>query len=384
MKPPRELQVGVKILLENSEGKFLLIRRSPEKYPEVKEAWDIIGGRIDVGTPLLENLQREVNEETGLEIIGIPRLIAAQDILRIPERHVVRLTYIGKTNGEPHLDADHLEARWFTLDEIRALTASELDRYFREIVQTAAAVRQALQRIKNPAKAKILKRFFKTGKGEYGEGDQFLGIVVPEQRKIAKQFRDLPLAEVLKLLQSSLHEERFVALIILINQFAREDDRTQQKIYTLYLANTRFINNWDLVDCSAEYIVGAYLAERSTAPLTRLAHSRNLWERRIAMLSTFHFIKKGDAHEALRIAHILVSDHHDLIHKAVGWMLREIGEKCSREEEEAFLTKHAAAMPRTMLRYAIEKFPPSARMIYLKKNPNVHSHDRSRNPRTPF
>lgn len=230
---------------------------------------------------------------------------------------------------------------------------------------SAATVRRELRRIADPAKAKILRRFFKTGKGEYGEGDRFFGIVVPDQRKIAKRFRDLAIAEALKLLKSPFHEERFVALMIFIKLFTRGDERAKKKIYKLYLANTRFINNWDLVDCSAEHIVGAYLAGKNITPLTRLARSRRLWERRIAMLATFHFIKKGKSQEALRIATILRNDNHDLIHKAVGWMLREIGQKCSRKEEESFLKTRARAMPRTMLRYAIEKFPEARRKHYL-------------------
>lgn len=237
-------------------------------------------------------------------------------------------------------------------------------------VLSTAIVRQELRIKARVEKAAILQRFFKTGKGEYGEGDRFLGISVPEQRRVAKRFRSLPLADVLKLLKSPIHEERFVALIILIHQFGRGESQTKERIYRLYLANTRFINNWDLVDCSAEHIVGAYLYGKPTAPLTRLARSRLLWDRRIAMLSTFHFIKKHESQDAIRIATILKNDSHDLIQKAVGWMLREIGEKCSIAAEEAFLEKHAGSMPRTMLRYAIEKFPARKRALYLQKISN--------------
>lgn len=235
---------------------------------------------------------------------------------------------------------------------------------------TAAAVRRALRRHARPAKAKVMQGFFKTGPGQYGEGDVFLGVTVPNQRVIARQFRDLPLAEVKKLLTSRVHEERLTALIILVGQFKRGDEATRRRLYDFYLKHTRWINNWDLVDTSAEYIVGAWLDKdrglKSSFPiLNKLARSKNLWERRIAMLSTFHFIKRGNPKPALAIATILLNDKHDLIHKAVGWMLRELGEKCSLATEGAFLKKHAAHMPRTMLRYAIEKFPRAKQKRYL-------------------
>lgn len=228
------------------------------------------------------------------------------------------------------------------------------------------SIRSELHSLANPEKAKHLQRFFKTGKGEYAEGDKMLGITVPAQRKLALKFKELSLADVTKLLQSKWHEERLTALLILVYQFQKGDERKQQKIFKLYLDNTPYINNWDLVDTSAEFIVGPWLEEKDKSLLVELAHSELIWERRIAMLATFHHIKKGKPDWALKIAEILVEDSHDLIQKAVGWMLREVGKRCSLEAEEAFLKKHHRKMPRTMLRYAIERFEEPRRMKWLK------------------
>jgi len=209
-----------------------------------------------------------------------------------------------------------------------------------------------------------LQGFFKTGQGQYGEGDIFLGIRVPEVRKLAKEYKDIPLKEALTLLKSPYHEVRLFALIALVNAFAKGDQSTQNKIYELYLANTRYINNWDLVDLSAPNIVGAYLLEKSRKPLYPLAKSKSLWERRIAVLATFCFIKNNQFEDAFKIAEILLKDKEDLIHKAVGWMLREAGKRDVKCEEE-FLKKHCRVMPRTMLRYAIERFSPAKRRMFL-------------------
>ncbi|MEK7172025.1 MAG: DNA alkylation repair protein [Patescibacteria group bacterium] len=232
----------------------------------------------------------------------------------------------------------------------------------------AANVKSALAAIQNPSKAKILSRFFKTGKGEYGEGDIFLGIVVPEQRKIAKQFPDLPLNEVLKLLKSPIHECRLTALFILIYQYQRGGEDIKKKIFDVYLKNLRHVNNWDLVDLSAPKIAGDFLLQNPAQRkiLYKLVKSKNLWERRIAILSTFAFIRAKQFADAFNVAKILMHDKHDLIHKAVGWMLREIG-KIDQKAEEKFLRKHFKQMPRTMLRYAIEKFDTWKKAFYMKK-----------------
>ncbi|MBW7838310.1 MAG: DNA alkylation repair protein [Chitinophagaceae bacterium] len=224
-----------------------------------------------------------------------------------------------------------------------------------------------LRSLANPKKAKNSAWFFKTGKGQYGEGDVFVGVTMPEQRKVAKRYLHLPLEEVTLLLQAPEHEFRMCALLILVAQYKKGTEREREKIYSLYLQSTRWINNWDLVDTSAEYIVGDWLQGRKEKmkTLKALANSESLWERRIAMLATFCYIKKGSTEEALDIAKILLKDEHDLIHKAAGWMLREIGKRCSIQEEEAFLKAHYKHMPRTMLRYAIEHFPETKRKAYL-------------------
>ena len=228
----------------------------------------------------------------------------------------------------------------------------------------ARAAQQRLREFADPKQAAILARFFKTGPGQYGEGDRFIGIKVPVTRKVAREFKNLPLAEIECLLRSEIHEERLLALVILAGQFEKGDDDARRLIYDAYLANTGRINNWDLVDLSAPQIVGGYLETRSRKPLDRLAKSASLWERRISILATFWFIRRGDFADALRIAKDLLGDREDLIHKAVGWMLREVGKR-DAAVLEAFLDNHCRRMPRTMLRYAIERLPEKKRQAYL-------------------
>ena len=229
----------------------------------------------------------------------------------------------------------------------------------------AQKISRRLRALGNKEQAAVSRRFFKTGPGEYGEGDVFLGIKVPVLRKLAKAHADLPLKEIETLLTSGIHEERLLALLILVRMFDRGDDLIRHQIYDLYLKNMSSVNNWDLVDLSAPYILGPYLADRSRAPLHRLAKSKSLWERRIAVMATFHYIKSGAFSDTLKISKMLLSDTEDLIHKAVGWMLREIGKRHPQTEEN-FLKKYYQKMPRTMLRYAIEKFPEPKRQAYLK------------------
>ncbi len=226
-------------------------------------------------------------------------------------------------------------------------------------------VKAQMQELSNPKIAEHSLRFFKTGPGEYGEGDLFLGIRVPVTKKVARKFKELPVDEVLKLLKSKYHEERLLALIMLVNRFKKETDKEQKKIYEAYLSHTEYINNWDLVDGSAHQIVGGYLFERDRKPLYQLAKSKSLWERRISMIATYTFIKRDDFEDTLKLSAILLTDEEDLMHKAVGWMLREVGKK-DIEVEERFLRKHYKRMPRTMLRYAIEKFEERKRQRYLK------------------
>jgi len=225
-------------------------------------------------------------------------------------------------------------------------------------------IKRDLLQLSNPEKAKKLSEFFKTGKGQYGEGDTFLGIPVPQQRKVAKRHIDLPLNDLQKLLSSKIHEHRLTALLILIAKYGKADCSGKDKIFRFYLKNIENVNNWDLVDLSAPKIVGDYLLNRDTAILVKLAKSNNLWERRIAILSTFKLIRTNNFEVALNISELLLHDEHDLIHKAVGWMLREIGKR-NQEIEERFLNKYSIQMPRTMLRYAIEKFDENKRKFYL-------------------
>jgi 3-methyladenine DNA glycosylase AlkD len=224
-----------------------------------------------------------------------------------------------------------------------------------------------LKSLANTEQARNLQRFFKTGKGDYGEGDIFLGIKMPVQRSVAKKYSSLSLAELQILLNSKIHEHRMTALIILLDKYkkAKKDVFNKRKIYEFYMKNTSNINNWDLVDISCPRIVGDFLSREGTETLRMLAKSDNLWEKRIAVVSTFALIKKRNLGESLAIADMLLKDEHDLIHKAVGWMLREVGKK-NREVLEIFLKPRYNEMPRTMLRYAIEKFPEEKRKKYLK------------------
>jgi 3-methyladenine DNA glycosylase AlkD len=227
-------------------------------------------------------------------------------------------------------------------------------------------LKNEIKALRDTEKSIFLARFFKTGKGEYSEGDTFYGFTVPESRRLASKYKELPLRNVLKLLKSKIHEARLIALFILVTKFKKGDEKTKEEIYKAYLANTKYINNWDLVDSSADKIVGAYLMNnRPRTILEKLAKSDSLWERRIAIIATFQFIKNHEYEETFKIAKLLLNDKHDLIHKAVGWMLREVGKKMGADIEKEFLNKNYKAMPRTMLRYAIERFPQGERLKYL-------------------
>jgi 3-methyladenine DNA glycosylase AlkD len=232
---------------------------------------------------------------------------------------------------------------------------------------TAAAVRRALREQASPERAASARWFFKSGPGEYGEGDRFIGVTVPAQRAIARRFRDLPLEQSDQLLMSRIHEERSTALFILVDQFTRGGERARRQIFRLYMRRLRFINNWDLVDTSAAPIVGGWLEDKPRGLLDRLARRKHLWSRRVAMIATFHYIHRGDHRDAIRIATILVNDTHDLIHKAVGWMLREVDKRAAPAALTTFLNRHAATMPRTMLRYAIERLPATERKLWMGK-----------------
>lgn len=229
-----------------------------------------------------------------------------------------------------------------------------------------AALRAELTAAADPKRAANNAWFFKTKPGEYGHGDRFRGITVPVARKIAKRHVALSIADALRLLRSPWHEDRLVALLLLVEKYRRGTPADQARIFRAYLASPAYVNNWDLVDLSAPHIVGGYLEKRSRAPLLRLARSRNLWLRRIAIVSTLRFIVAGECATAYRVADLLLRDEHDLIHKAVGWMLRETGKRCSAATFERYLKPRYKKMPRTMLRYAIERFPEARRRAYLR------------------
>jgi len=225
-------------------------------------------------------------------------------------------------------------------------------------------LRKEIKTLSSPEVSKTMQWFFKTGKGEYGEGDVFVGLKVPTQRKLAREFKDLALIELKVLLNSPVHEERLISLFILVDRYGKGNEKEKAEIFSFYLKNRKGVNNWDLVDLSAPKIIGKHLLKRNKSLLFKFALSKNLWERRIAVLSTYEFIRNNDFAVNLQISEMLLQDKHDLIHKAVGWMLREIGKR-DLQAEENFLKINYKKMPRTILRYAIEKFPETKRKQYL-------------------
>ena len=244
-------------------------------------------------------------------------------------------------------------------------TKTQMSRRTAAVALSGKTLERDLAAVADPERAQLLQRFFKTGKGEYGEGDRFLGISVPLQRKIALRHSALTFAELSRLLGSAVHEHRFAALEILVAQYEQADERLREEIVSFYLQHAKRMNNWDLVDTSAPYLLGEYLLARPRDLLDTLAGSGNLWERRIAMVSTLALIRRGETKDTFRIAKKLLVDEHDLIHKAVGWALREAG-KVSRPELLSFLARNYASMPRTTLRYAMEHFPAAQRKQMLK------------------
>ena len=226
-------------------------------------------------------------------------------------------------------------------------------------------LQKQIKQHQNPARAKSNLWFFKTGKGEYGEGDKFLGLIMAQQRALAKKFVDLQLADLIPLVKSPWLEERMIGLLILTYKFPKAKVKEKKQIFDFYIKYRQAVNNWDLVDLTAPRVVGEYLVDKDRSILMKYAKSKDLWEKRIAILATFSFIKRGDFQDSLKIAKILLLDKHDLIHKAIGWMLREIGKK-DQAVEEAFLREYYKKMPRTMLRYSIEKFAEPLRVKYLK------------------
>ena len=228
------------------------------------------------------------------------------------------------------------------------------------------SLRKDIRSLANPEKAGVLQGFFRTGKGQYGEGDVFLGVTVPQSRAISKKYALLSFANIKALLKSKIHEERLVALLILVHRYQKGDEDEKKGIVDFYLGNTKCVNNWDLVDLSADKLLGHWLFGKDTSLLCRLAESPHLWERRIAIVSTFHFIRNNRFSDTLKISGMLLGDKHDLIHKAVGWMLREVGKR-DQPVLEGFLKRHHKKMPRTMLRYAIERLDEGRKKFYMGK-----------------
>lgn len=267
---------------------------------------------------------------------------------------------IMNTGGMTKLKKDNSK----TTNDINQIRHTSIKMDTHKLIQ----LKQELQKAGDPEKAKIYYRFFKTGKGEYGEGDVFLGITTPKNKEIAKKHLDLSLSDIEEMLNSKIHEHRSCVLTILVRKFQKANELEKKKIFELYLKNAKKINNWDLVDCSAPNIVGEYLLNRKNERkiLYKLANSDNLWEKRISMLATYTFIRAHQFEDTINLSEILMNDKHDLMHKAVGWMLREMGKRDVKILEK-FLDKHAHYMPRTMLRYSIEKFDETKRKYYLNK-----------------
>jgi 3-methyladenine DNA glycosylase AlkD len=224
-------------------------------------------------------------------------------------------------------------------------------------------LRKELQKLSNKKRAAAMQKFFKTAEGEYAFGDVFIGLTVPQSRQLAIKYKDLAFEDLYKLIRSEVHEERLIALLIMVHNF-KADEMLQRRIYEFFMKNIKFVNNWDLVDLASDKIVGGYLIDKPKAVLYKLANSKNMWERRIAMVATYNFIKNEMYDDAISIAEKLVEDENDLIQKAVGWMLREVGKR-NKSIEEAFLKKHYKTMGRTALRYSLEKFPETSRKAYM-------------------
>lgn len=362
--------VGVAVIVVR-DGCVLLGKR---KNAHGAGTWQFPGGHLEYGESIETCARRELFEETGLSIDVCRPGPYTNDIFEQEEKHYITLFVIaGQTTGDAKVKEPHkCECwAWFKWSEMPTPHFLPIVNLLKQnftidvLSSPAESIKQIMQAMANPTRARQSRRFFKTGRGEYAEGDAFLGIKVPELRKLAKVHASASMDVIDDLLQSTFHEHRQLAVFLLTEQFARSAPARQKQIVDFYLKNTQQVNNWDLVDASAHAILGAFLLDRNKAILYRLASSTSLWERRIAIVSTWHFIRNGQVSDTFKLSTLLLEDKQDLIHKSVGWMLREAGK---RDEAAlvAFLREHYQRMPRTMLRYAIERFPETRRQAFLQ------------------
>ena len=359
--------IGVAVIVVR-DGRVLLGRR---KNAHGAGTWQFPGGHLEFGESIEDCARRELMEETGLTIERMRMGPFTNDHFEAEGKHYVTLFVIAEsTAGEVRLREPDKCSRWdwFPWPQVPhppfLPIVNLLKQGFTIGDQPSAgsAIKRRLAALACPATARHLSRFFKTGPGDYGEGDIFLGIKVPQLRRLIKAYQTADLAVIEDLLHSPVHEHRHLALLLLIQRYANAGKRERGKIVAFYLANTAYINNWDLVDCSAHAILGDHLLDRERSVLYDLVRSPRLWDRRIAMVATWRFIRTGDVEETFRLAALLLEDSEDLIHKSAGWMLREAGK---RDEAAllAFIDDHHGQMPRTMLRYAIERFPADRRRL---------------------
>jgi 3-methyladenine DNA glycosylase AlkD/ADP-ribose pyrophosphatase YjhB (NUDIX family) len=370
--PQRRPYIGVGVIVLRA-GRVLLGKR---RHAHGAGCWQFPGGHLEYGESIDACARRELFEETGLSIVNAYKGPFTNDIFAADGKHYVTLFIIAdQTVGsvvrkEPHKCEGWDWFSWSSLPEPHFLPIVHLLEQGFAIdakPSPAATIMAEMAEMGSPERADGQRRFFKTGPGEYGAGDLFFGIRVPQLRKLARIHTDAPMAVIEDLLHAPIHEQRQLALFLLAARFDRAAPSEQAAIADFYLANTAWVNNWDLVDCSAHSILGAYLLDRDRTLLYRLAENGGLWERRIAIVATWRFIRAGQPEETFQLATRLLDDREDLIHKAVGWMLREAGKR-DPDGLAGFLAAYCTKMPRTMLRYAIERLPASQRQTYLRKS----------------
>ncbi|BBO67574.1 hypothetical protein DSCA_15040 [Desulfosarcina alkanivorans] len=362
--------IGVAVIVVRN-GRVLLGKR---KNAHGAGTWQFPGGHLEYGESIEDCARRELFEETGLAVVSMRRGPYTNDFFEDEQKHYVTLFVVAdRTTGEACLkEPDKCDGwEWFPWSDLPQPHFLPVTNLLAQNFTPAGSpspasfIKNEMAAMASREAAKALRRFFKTGPGGYAEGDVFIGIKVPELRKLARTYRNEDMAVVLDLLRSPVHEHRQLALFLLIRHFRKAGSEEQAGIVDLYLSHTRYVNNWDLVDCSAHTIVGAFLLDRDRGILYRLVRSPHLWERRIAIVATWHFIRNGQVADTFKLAALLLTDTEDLIHKSVGWMLREAG-KHDESALLAFLETHYRRMPRTTLRYAIERFPQPRRRSLLK------------------